>query len=96
MERLAKLADAVDRAGPRAEMADIRKAAESVAANRPAGEGQYASTSLARTLWHAFYDLETRTLEVDFYLGESPEGIRRSPPTQIQLALERREEALGS
>jgi len=27
-----------------------------------------------RTLWHAVYDLDALTLEVDFYLGDDPQG----------------------
>jgi hypothetical protein len=36
---------------------------------------------LARTLWHSTYDLDSRTITVDFYLGDDAEGgSRRSAP----------------
>ena len=58
----------------------------SVAARAPAGEGQYASTSLARTLWHALYDLEARSMDIEFYLGEDAGGaIRMSAPVTVRL-----------
>jgi hypothetical protein len=85
--RLEKLCAAVEAAGPQPDSAAIRRAAESVAATLPPGAGQYRAVKPARTLWHAFYDLEERSVAIDFYLGEGPEGsIRRSPPQRFTLA----------
>jgi len=85
--RLAKLCAAVQAAGAQPDLAAIRRAAESVAATLPPGTGQYKAVKPARTLWHAFYDLQERSLAIDFYLGEGPEGsIRRSPPQRFALA----------
>lgn len=65
---------------------DMLALAHSVAATAPAGEGQYASTSPSRTLWHAVYDLEARSLDIDFFLGDEPSGgTRRSDRTNIRL-----------
>lgn len=86
IERLAKLCAAVDTAGVRPDLASIRRAAECVAATQPPGAGQYRASKPARTLWHAFYDLEERSLEIDFYLGEGQDGsIRRSTPERFAL-----------
>ena len=58
----------------------------SVDANAPSGVGQYASTSLARTLWHAAYDLDERSAVIDFYLGEDASGSpRRSDAVHLRL-----------
>jgi len=40
---------------------------------------------LGRTLWHSVYDLEARTLEVDFYLGEERGSQRRSGYRKFSL-----------
>ena len=32
------------------------------------------ASMLARTLWHSLYNVEQRTVAVDFYLGETGEG----------------------
>lgn len=87
VNRLGKLCSLIDSGGERLDDAAIRRAAEGVAATLPAGQGQYQSAALARTLWHAFYDLDARTLAIDFYLGEAPGGsIRRSGVHQFALA----------
>jgi hypothetical protein len=44
-----------------------------------------APAAVGRTLWHALYFPEERRLEVDFYLGESADGIRRSEPVAFEL-----------
>jgi len=86
IERLTMLCAAVAAAGARPDPASIRRVAECVAATQPPGVGQYRASKPARTLWHAFYDLEERGLEIDFYLGEGPEGsIRRSTPQRFVL-----------
>ena len=42
---------------------------------------------VARTVWSAIYDLEARSVELDFYLGETPHGQqRRSPSIKLTLA----------
>ncbi len=70
----------------RATREGIIDASRTVAADAPAGEGQYQAVSPARTLWHAIYDLKTRSLSVDFYLGEGSENeIRRSPYLEFGL-----------
>ena len=38
-----------------------------------------------RTLWHGIYDAANRSLEVSFYLGDGPEGVRRSPYLSFRL-----------
>jgi hypothetical protein len=43
----------------------------------------------SRTLWHALYDSQDRSVAVSFYLGEDPtaaDGTRRSPYQQFRLA----------
>jgi hypothetical protein len=70
-------------------MRDIQATIRSVEAKAPSGQGQYASTSLARTLWQCVYDLDERSLLVDFYLGENAAGTpRRSAPVQLRLAVD--------
>lgn len=70
---------------------DIIEIASCVAATREAA-GSFAG----RTLWHALYDMENRSLKVSFYLGEQSSSeeastrsdsshIRRSPYLQFQL-----------
>ncbi len=38
-----------------------------------------------RTLWHGIYDAAARSLDVSFYLGDGPEGVRRSPYLRFAL-----------
>ena len=84
--RLCNLEKAIAKAGPVLDDASIRRASRSIAATEPPGQGQYAAVSPARTLWHAFYDLEERSVEIDFYLGEGVDGeIRRSDPQRFAL-----------
>jgi hypothetical protein len=50
--------------------------------------GSEGSRAPNRTLWHALYDCEDRTLDVDFYLGEAPSpggGERRSGYLKFRL-----------
>lgn len=70
-------------------IADIESANRRVAAVAPLGQGQYAGASLARTLWHAFYDLTNSELAIDFYLGEAPEtgAILRSEQRRFKLSV---------
>jgi hypothetical protein len=85
LEKLQATSDGL-RAHPVA-MSDIQATIRSVEAKAPSGEGQYASTSLARTLWQGVYDLDERSLLVDFYLGEDAAGTpRRSDPVPLRLA----------
>jgi hypothetical protein len=84
--RLAKLCAAVDAAGPRPDSTTMRHVAEGVAARQAAGHGQYIAQKPARTLWHAFYDLEDLAVSIDFYLADEPDGsIRRSTPRRFAL-----------
>lgn len=87
--RLARLESAVTRVRGRTGRATregIVDASRAVAATAPAGEGQYQSVSPARTLWHAIYDLESRSLSVDFYLGEGSDNeVRRSQYVEVYL-----------
>lgn len=66
---------------------DIESANRRVAAVAPLGEGQYTGASLARTLWHAFYDLTNNELAIDFYLGEASDTntILRSEQMRFRL-----------
>jgi hypothetical protein len=42
---------------------------------------------VARTLWSSVYDLDERSLTVEFYLGEAADGAqRRSEPLHCRLA----------
>ncbi len=44
---------------------------------------------VARTLWRSLYDLDDRSLTIDFYLGRAPGGCqRRSAPRSFSLGLE--------
>ncbi|MCP3918994.1 MAG: hypothetical protein GY711_25905 [bacterium] len=52
----------------------VRESSACVAANGAAGDGPWAP---GRTLWHALYFPEERRVEVDFYLGETPDGGQR-------------------
>ncbi|MBW2464329.1 MAG: linear amide C-N hydrolase [Deltaproteobacteria bacterium] len=70
--RRATLECAIEDNGPLHQLSDIEAASRRVAATAPAGVGQYAGASLARTLWHAFYDLTKCELVIDFYLGDDP------------------------
>lgn len=63
-------------------LAEIRDNASCVAAR---GRGP-AGSAPGRTLWHTLYFPEERRLEVDFYLGEGPTGVRRSSPLTFRLA----------
>jgi hypothetical protein len=67
----------------------IRANAESVAAVFPAGEGQYASDVPARTLWHAYYDLEERSLVINYFLHDTGEKdaplVHRTPDLHFEL-----------
>ncbi|MCX7172732.1 MAG: C45 family autoproteolytic acyltransferase/hydrolase [Proteobacteria bacterium] len=57
-----------------------------VEATQPIGQGQYVSaTHPTRTLWQAQYDLDARAVDIDFFLGEDEQGIRRSPRFSLQL-----------
>ncbi len=55
----------------------IKANAESVAAVSPVGEGQYAGEVVSRTLWHSFYDLNERSLIINYYLHDT--GDENSP-----------------
>jgi hypothetical protein len=48
-------------------------------------QGQSGQRILGRTLWHSLYDLQSRTLEVSFYLGEGADAPRRSPYLKFGL-----------
>ncbi len=88
-DRLARLQRAVAAArgdGGGATRSGIIDASRAVAATSPPGAGQYQAASPARTLWHAVYDLEERSVAVDFYLGEGAAGgVRRSPFVDFAL-----------
>ncbi len=52
------------------------------------GSAEIANDLGGRTIWHALLDLETREIEVSFYLGDNPDGTdRRSPYQTFRLAL---------
>jgi len=59
------------------DMNSIRANAESVAAVLPAGEGQYIGEDPSRTLWHAYYDLEERSLRINYFIRDA--GDKASP-----------------
>jgi Acyl-coenzyme A:6-aminopenicillanic acid acyl-transferase len=95
--RLRRLGDAISAAGERPDLAEIRRTAASVAATLPPGEGQYRTRRPARTLWHAFYDLEERSAAIDFYLGDDANGaIRRTKPLRFVIDGERLSHTRGT
>jgi predicted choloylglycine hydrolase len=57
--------------------ADIKSAHACVSREDP--------SAVVRTVWHGVYDAADRSLEVSFYLGEGPEGVRRSPYLRFVL-----------
>jgi len=67
----------------------IRANAECVAAVQPVGEGQYAGEVPARTLWHGYYDLEERSLTINYVIrdtgDEAAPVIHRSDDLHFQL-----------
>ncbi|MBW2369109.1 MAG: hypothetical protein JRH15_14625, partial [Deltaproteobacteria bacterium] len=67
----------------------IRANAECVAAVLAAGEGQYVGEDLVRSLWHGYYDLEERSLTINFYVrdtgDEAAPVIHRSDDMQFRL-----------
>ncbi len=78
MYQRAQILDSRTRTGPLSHH-DIADALRTVRVEGP--------DPVARTVWSAIYDLEARSVELDFYLGETPHGQqRRSPPIQIALA----------
>ena len=86
IERLTRLCAAVDASGERPGLDAIRRSATTVAATLPPGAGQYRAASPTRTLWHAFYDLQDCSVEMDFYLGDEQNGtIRRSTPRRFTI-----------
>jgi hypothetical protein len=45
-----------------------------------------AEVPTARTIWRSLFDLDARTIEVEFFLGDEPDGrARRSPPRAFSL-----------
>jgi hypothetical protein len=79
MYQRAQILDSRTRTGPLSHH-DIADALHAVRVEGP--------DPVARTVWSAIYDLEARSVELDFYLGETPHGQqRRSPPIQLTLAV---------
>jgi hypothetical protein len=74
--RLRRLYEEIERAGGKHSLETIKKTNASVAVDpqsSPARPGRGA----ARTLWHAVYDCQDVSLQVDFYLGEDPTAPTR-------------------
>ncbi|MEN8210109.1 MAG: C45 family peptidase [Thermodesulfobacteriota bacterium] len=70
---------------------EIHKLCTQIAPKTPAGQGQFnAAPDPTRTLWTACYNLDKRSVEIDFYLGEDEgytgKGIRRSNPVCVALS----------
>lgn len=80
-ERQTRLANLVETQG-KLSLGEIRANARCVAATGGAPAGR----APGRTLWHALYFPAELRLEVDFYLGEGPDGPRRSDPLTFTLA----------
>lgn len=73
-------------AGGAVDRTRIRAINAAVAARLGVGEGQYITAEHpARTLWYALYDPEARSVEIDFYLGEDGDIIRRTMPLRFTL-----------
>jgi predicted choloylglycine hydrolase len=47
----------------------------------PKGTGAAMGQAVGRTLWHGIYDLEARTLDISFYMHDSPDGPLRQKRT---------------
>jgi len=88
-DRLDSLNAGIARHGEKPGISAIREIAEEVAAVLPAGEGQYKGELPSRTLWHGYYDLEERSVVINFYLHDVDESgeidIRRTEDQRYQL-----------
>ena len=85
--RLARLTDAVDAITGTILASDMKKAHETVRITKRfaaelTGSADIAKSLGARTIWHALYDLESRQMEISFYLGDNPDGTDRRSPYQ--------------
>ncbi len=86
LDRLQVLNDAIAKRQEKFSRNDIRTINGQVQALTAAGEGQYASSRRpTRTLWYGCYDLDARTIELDYYLGEAGGLVRRSEPRLFRL-----------
>lgn len=64
----------------------IRDINSCVQALEATGAGQYTNAvKPGRTLWYAHYDLDRRSVEIDFYLGDIDGRVTRSPARRFQL-----------
>lgn len=85
IRRLKGLREGIAAAGP-IDKTRIRAINAAVAARLGVGEGQYITAEHpARTLWYALYDPQERSVEIDFYLGEDGDIIRRTAPQRFIL-----------
>lgn len=89
--RLARLTETVNAIDGPISPGDMKKAHESVRFTKRwvrelTGSDEIADGFDARTIWHSLYDLESRQVEVSFYLGDNPDGSdRRSEYLTFQL-----------
>ena len=90
------LADLPPEDGPSSTYARARRLTETLAArSRPLSTEEIKAAhacvhreqpgAAVRTLWHGVYDAADRSLDVSFYLGDGPDGVRRSPYLRFAL-----------
>lgn len=88
--RLAGLTDAVNRAGDGLTPQDLKDAHVCTRFTKAFAReltGNPKANPLARTIWHAVYDIERRGVDLSFYLEDNPDGTdRRSPYQSFELA----------
>jgi len=87
--RLARLTDVLDRAGDGLTPQDLKAAHVRTRFTKSFAReltGDPEANPSSRTIWHAVYDTEERSLDASFYLGDNPDGTdRRSPYQSFQL-----------
>ena len=87
--RLARLTDVLDRAGDGLTPRDLKAAHVCTRFTKSFAReltGDPEANPSSRTIWHAVYDTEERSLDASFYLGDNPDGTdRRSPYRSFQL-----------
>jgi hypothetical protein len=87
--RLRRLEAEIENAPKARSVEEIKRTNACVRARSSAGQRVPGlPASLNRTLWHAVYDCQDRSMEVDFYLGEdpaAPNGEKRSGYLRFKL-----------
>ena len=81
LARYRRLNDEIDKAPTKRSLDDIKHANRCV---RAVGQG----TVPTRTLWHAIYDCQDKSLEIDFYLGENGASGKEKRSGYLHFRLE--------